>query len=133
MTIGLVGASMLGMAALGLWRPGFYLGFIGYSITDPSRAAFQLGELRAIYGGLFGVIGTFTVLSAIDPLVHRGRLMAMGWCWLGIGAGRLLGVMVDGNPGLRGWGLLGIELGAGVLVLLCTPEVDENVIGRDAG
>jgi hypothetical protein len=119
--IAAVGASMLGMALLGLTDPSFYLGFIGYSIADPAGTAFAMSEIRAIYGGLFAIIGAFTLLSAIDPLAHRSRLAVLAWCWLGIGGGRLLGVMLDGSPGPRGFGLLALELIAGALLLACVP------------
>jgi hypothetical protein len=110
---------MVGMA-VGLVNPGFILSFIGFSITDPAVAAYQLGEVRAVYGGLFGVIGIFTLLSAIDPVASRGRLVLLGWCWLGLAGGRFLGAVLDGSPGLRGWTFIAGELAAGILVLVCT-------------
>ncbi len=128
--IAVVGASMVGIAAAGLVNPRFMLSFIGFSLGDPTSAAFQLGEVRAIYGGLFGVIGVSTLLSAIDPVANRGRLVTLGWCWLGIAGGRLLGARADGAPGLRGWALLTFELVAGGLVFACTLMARTN--GRRA-
>ena len=122
--IAVVGASMVGMA-FGLVKPDLLLSFIGFSISDPGVAGYQLGEVRAVYGGLFLVIGVFTLLSAIDPVANRPRLVVLGWCWLGLGGGRLVGVLVDGDPGLRGWAFIVGELGAGALVLACTMPTND--------
>lgn len=119
--VAVVGASMMGMALAGLLNPGFYLEFIGFSTADPGRVAYQLGEVRSVYGGLFAAIGVFTLLSGVDPVQSRSRLVVLGWCWLGLAGGRLLGAILDGDPGRRGWALLVFELAAGAIVLFDTP------------
>jgi len=115
--VALVGALLVGMALGGLFNPGLVLWWLGLSIANSTAPAFPLGEVRAVYGGLFAVIGIFTMISAIDPAANRGRLVALGCCWLGLGGGRLLGAMVDGDPGLWGWAFIVLELGAGALVV----------------
>ena len=114
-----IGASLGGTAIVGLLNPLFVVRLAGFSLADPA-SPYQFSEVRAVYGGLFGVIGVFTMLSAIDPVASRGRLVALGWCWLGLAGGRLLGVMLDGNPGLQGWTFVAWEMAAGVLLLACT-------------
>lgn len=121
LVIALVGATLVGMSFSGLFQPGYIIGLIGFS---PERAPgpYQLAEVRAVYGGLFAVIGIFTMLSAVDPVAHRGRLVALGWCWLGLAGGRLLGAALDGPIGLQGWAFVLIEVVAGLAVLACTPS-----------
>jgi hypothetical protein len=72
--IAAMGAFMVGNA-VGLLDPALILGVTGLSIADPSAPAYQLGEIRAVYGGLFAVVGIFTLLSAIDPVASRSRLV----------------------------------------------------------
>jgi hypothetical protein len=118
LVIAAVGAFMVGNA-IGLVNPTFILRFIGFSLSQPA-AAYQLGEVRAVYGGLFAVVGVFTLLSAIDPVASASRLVLLAWCWLGLGGGRLLGAVLDGDPGPRGWMFIAVELVAGALLLACT-------------
>jgi hypothetical protein len=115
--IALVGALLVGIALGGLFNPGFMLWWLGLAIANSTAPAFPLGEIRAVYGGLFGVIGIFTMISAIDPAANRGRLVALGCCWLGLGGGRVLGAMLDGDPGFWGWAFIVVELVAGALVV----------------
>ena len=120
LVVAAVGAFMVGNA-IGLVDPGFILRFVGLAIaSDHSTPAYPLGEVRAVYGGLFAVVGVFTLLSAIDPAASRSRLVLLAWCWLGLGGGRLLGAVVDGDPGRRGWLFIAVELAAGALLLSCT-------------
>ena len=114
--IAAIGAFMVSNA-VGLVNPSFTLRFHGFSVADPSSAAYLFGEVRAVYGGLFAVIGVFTLLSAIDPVASRSRLVLLAWCWLGPGGGRLLGVFLDGDPGLQGWLFITHELAIGALLL----------------
>ena len=101
---------MLLLGAAGLVYPERVLGLIGFSVQNPSHAAAAMGEVRATYGGLFLVMGLAALLGALDPVAHRGRLRLIGLLWLGAGAGRLLGVYLDGNPGLPGWAAVIFEL-----------------------
>lgn len=119
LVIGAVGAFMVSNA-IGLVNPSFILRFHGFTVADPSAAAYQLGEVRAVYGGLLAVLGVFTLLSAIDPVASRSRLVVLAWCWLGPGLGRLLGAVLDGNPGPQGWAFITHELVIGALLLACT-------------
>ena len=115
--IALVGAILTGIGIVGLVDPSFIVWWFGYAIANPTTTAAVLGEVRAVYGGLFAVIGVFTMLSAIDPAAHRERLVALGCCWLGLAGGRALGAWLDGSPGVFGWGLLVLEVVAGGVVV----------------
>lgn len=105
-----VGGLTLVLGLLGLLYPDRMLGWLGFAVLSPSDAAGGLGEIRATYGGLFVVLGVLTLLAALDPPVHRDRLLLVGLLWLGVAGGRALGVVVDGNPGLFGWIYLGVEV-----------------------
>ena len=94
----------------GLLYPDRVMGMLGFAILNSANAAAVMGEVRATYGGLFVVLGVYTLLAAMDPAAHRSRLMFIGLLWLGACAGRLLGVNINGNPGLPGWGAAAFEL-----------------------
>ena len=94
----------------GLFYPDRVMGMLGFAILNTANSAAVMGEVRATYGGLFVVLGGYTLLSATDPAAHRSRLMFIGLLWLGVCAGRLLGINVNGNPGLPGWGAAAFEL-----------------------
>lgn len=90
--------------------------FLGYAI-DPSFAEnFVRGEVRAAYGGVFTVIGIFTLLSAPTPALHRGRLLLLACLWLGLGGGRLISAFIDGSPGGFGWFAMSFELVVGAVL-----------------
>jgi drug/metabolite transporter superfamily protein YnfA len=42
----------------------------GYAVDPGFSANFVLGEVRAAYGGVFTVIGIYTILAAMDPYPH---------------------------------------------------------------
>ena len=98
----------LGLA--GLLYPDRVMGILGFAILNSANTAAVMGEIRATYGGLFVVLGAYTLFSALDPPAQRSRLMFIGLLWLGACAGRLLGVNINGNPGLPGWVAAAFEL-----------------------
>ena len=100
---GVLGAITLVMGLGGLASPERTLSFVGFAPLIPTEPALAYGEARAVYGGLFAVLGAFTLWGAIDPAGKRAALLMAGLLWLGLCAGRLVGVSVDGNPGLFGW------------------------------
>jgi Domain of unknown function (DUF4345) len=109
---------LLGLAAL--VYPQRVIGFLGYAVMSPSDAAAVLGEVRATYGGLFAVMGLFTLIAAANPVANRSRLLFVGLLWLGACGGRLVGVFVDGNPGIFGWGALAFELVVGGALVIAS-------------
>jgi hypothetical protein len=109
----IAGIVITGLGIAGLLYPERVLGLLGLAYANPSHMASALGEVRATYGGLFVVMGCFTLFAALDPNAHRSRLLFVGLLWLGMCLGRLFGVYVDGNPGLPGWLAATFELVVG--------------------
>jgi hypothetical protein len=100
----IAGLVMLILGALALFYPEFVMAHVLGFDVDPSHTAnFVRGEVRAVYGGLFVVAGTATVLAAMDPAANRARILFVGLLWLGTCGGRLFGVFADGDPGVWGW------------------------------
>lgn len=124
---GVLGAITVVMGLAGLASPERTLAFVGFAPLTPSQPALALCEARAVYGGLFTVLGAFTLWGAIDPAGKRSALLMAGLLWLGLCAGRSLGISVDGNPGLFGWifvvceGTFGIALVWSALARLPIP------------
>jgi hypothetical protein len=108
-----VGLVIVILGAAGLFYPERVMGLLGFAVLNPSHAAGALGEIRATYGGLFLVMGAYTVLAAMDPAANRDRLLFVGLLWLSACAARLFGVYVDGNPGVPGWLSVVFELAMG--------------------
>lgn len=109
-TTGIIGIIILALGFFALVYPERAMGLLGFVTVNPSHLPATLGEVRATYGGIFVVMGIYTILAAMDPAAHRSRLLFIGLLWLGACAGRLFGVYVDGNPGLPGWGAAIFEL-----------------------
>src|SRR6185503_6064441 len=107
---------LMGLGAL--FYPERVMGMLGFMIVNASDAAAVLGEVRATYGGIFSVMGIAVLLAAMNPAGNRGRLVAIGLLWLGACGGRLLGVTVDGNPGIFGWLAVLFEAVMGSALLL---------------
>ncbi len=109
---------LLGCAAL--VYPDRVLGFLGFMVASPSQSAAALGEVRATYGGVFVVLGAYTLAATFNPAQHRSRLVLLALVWFGACAGRLFGVSIDGNPGLFGWVSVAFELVMGGLLALAS-------------
>jgi hypothetical protein len=99
------GVTMVILGALALFYPQMVMErVLGYAVDQAhSSANFVHGEVRAAYGGLFLVMGIYTLMAALDPAANRARILFVGMLWLGACAGRLFGVFVDGSPGTWGW------------------------------
>ncbi len=99
-----LGAIIFALGLVALMFPQFAMErILGFAVAPSHAENAVLGEVRATYGGLFVVMGLFTLLAALDPHQHRSRLQMIGFLWLGASLGRLTGAYVDGNPGLTGW------------------------------
>ena len=109
-TAAVVGVITLGLGLAGLLYPARVMGLLGFTVLNASQAAAVLGEVRATYGGLFVVLGVYTLAAAMRPSMPRAPLLLIGLLWLGACAGRLLGASLDGNPGLFGWLFMTVEL-----------------------
>lgn len=100
---GVLGAITVLIGIVALVSPERTLSFVGFAPLVPTEPALAYGEARAVYGGLFSVLGAFTLWGAIDPPGKRAALLMSGLLWLGLCTGRLLSVWIDGNPGVFGW------------------------------
>lgn len=112
-----VGTLTLLFGIAGLFYPAIVMSFANLSPVTESMRASALGEIRAIYGGTFTVLGAFTLRCATNPGLHRGMLLMIAVVWLGIFGGRMVGVVIDGNPGLIAWVGGTLEVLAGGLLL----------------
>ena len=108
---------LLGMAAL--LEPEMVMErVLGFAVDPKSTENFVHGEVRAAYGGIFTVVGVFTVMAAMNPYLHRSRILMVGMIWLGACGGRVFGAFSDGTPGAFGWASAVLEgiVGAALLV-----------------
>jgi hypothetical protein len=90
---------------------------VGFAVDPAFSENFVRGEVRAVYGGLFTVLGVATLLSAMNVAQQRARILLIGYLWLGLCGGRLLGAMLEGSPGLLGWLSVAFELVIGGLLV----------------
>jgi Domain of unknown function (DUF4345) len=90
---------------------------VGFAVDPAFSENFVRGEVRAVYGGMFTVLGVATLLAAMDVYAQRARVLLIGFLWLGLCGGRLIGVAVEGSPGLLGWFSVAFELIIGGLLV----------------
>ena len=100
---GTLGAVTVIMGVVGLALPDLVMAIGEFAPLTPTQPVGALCEARAVYGGFFTVLGAFTLWGAIDPPGNRSTLLMAGFLWLGLCAGRGLGIAIDGSPGLMGW------------------------------
>ena len=100
---GALGAITFALGLGGIVTPDRVMALVGFAPSTEANRAIALGEVRAVYGGLFTVLGAFTLWGAIDPAGKRSALLMAGLLWLGLCVGRSIGISVDGNPGVFGW------------------------------
>ena len=103
-----VGLLTLALGCAGLFDPRTVMGFVGFDTASASYDAAVLSEVRAVYGGLFAVIGIYTLLAAPSPGNHRPTLLFISLMWL------------DGYPGAKGVVSAGLELAMGVGLLIAS-------------
>jgi hypothetical protein len=129
-TTTIIGVIILALGLFGLVYPERVMGLLGFMAVNSAHLPATLGEVRATYGGIFVVMGIYTILGAMDPPAHRSRLLFIALLWLGACAGRLFGVYVDGNPGLPGWGAALFELVIGGALLAVAQSAPPAIVER---
>jgi len=94
-----IGVLTVALGLAGLIYPLHVMDWVGFSplMTKPNAGTV---EARAVYGGLFLVLGVFTLWAATSPRRHRGELLLIACLWLGMFGGRMVGVSIEGSPGL---------------------------------
>ena len=100
---GVLGAITFVMGLGGLASPDRVMALVGFAPSTEANRALALCETSAVYGGLFAVLGAFTVWGAIDPAGKRAALLMAGLLWLGLCVGRAIAISRYGNPGIFGW------------------------------
>jgi peptidoglycan/LPS O-acetylase OafA/YrhL len=100
---GVLGAITLVLGLLALATPDRTMAMVGFAPSTEANRVLALCEIRAVYGGLFAVLGGFTLWGAIDPAGKRAAVLMAGMLWLGLCVGRSIGISIDGNPGVFGW------------------------------
>jgi hypothetical protein len=94
-----IGVLTVAFGLAGLIYPLHVMDWVGFSplMTKPNAGTV---EARAVYGGLFLVLGVFTLWAATSPRGHRSELLLIACLWLGLFGGRMVGVSIEGSPGL---------------------------------
>jgi hypothetical protein len=126
-----IGVITLALGAYGISYPDRVLGWVGLDLISTNRAA-GLVEARAIYGGLFLVLGAFTLWGSLSPRAHRPQLLLIACIWLGIFGARMVGVSIDGNPGVLNTVGAVFEAVVGVLLLAAPYLVPGEGAGDEA-
>jgi hypothetical protein len=130
--VAIVGAVTVLLGLGGLLYPESVMSLAGFWYQNPPNVPATRGEVRAVYGGMLIVVGAFTLLAVANPRAHAGKLVLLGLLWAGAGAGRLFGVLVDGNPGLLGWFFVVVELGGGSALLYASQAAEAGPIEPSA-
>lgn len=105
------GFALMGLAAVA--RPESILAYVGTrSLTRDGR-----NEVRAVYGGFGLAIAALLCATRYSAAIRTGAVLAVAVALLGMAAGRLLSILIDGAPGRWPWVFLGVEA-AGAAALL---------------
>ncbi len=131
-TTTVIGVLTTVMGVLALTYPELVMRHVlGFTVDPAYTANFVRGEVRAAYGGIFTVMGVYTVLAAMDPATNRGRILMIGLMWVGACVGRLYGVVVDGTPGAWGWVSAAFEaVMGGMLIAVSQMTPEAPVVAR---
>jgi hypothetical protein len=120
MIVAVIGAVTTLLGVGGLVSPEFVMHrVVGFTVDPAFAENFVHGEVRAVYGGLFTVMGLQTLWGAMDLPVRRHRVLLLGTLWLGLCAGRLLGIAVTDGPGALGWLSVAFEAVIGGALSAC--------------
>jgi Domain of unknown function (DUF4345) len=130
----IVGALTVILGVTALVYPGLIMQkVLGFAVDPGATENFVRGEVRAAYGGMFTVVGVYTVLAAMDPYLHRGRILFLAMLWLGACGGRLFGAVADGSPGLFGWLSAAFELVVGLALVVAAQTAEPPASASYAG
>ena len=90
----LTGLITLGFGAAFLLVPAAMMEFVELDLTTPSA----LTEIRAIYGGFQIGLGTFLLICASNPTLFAPACLTGCLVLGGAALGRMVGMVVDGDP-----------------------------------
>ena len=114
---GVLGAITLALGIGGLVSPDRVMAFVGFRSSTEANQVLALTEARAVYGGMFAMLGALTLWGAIDPGGKRAWLLMAALLWLGLFGGRAVGISIDGDPGVFGWFAVVFEGAFGIALL----------------
>lgn len=121
----IIGVITLFLGGYGISQPREVLQWVGLDLLTTNPQA-GLAEARAVYGGLFLVLGIFTLWAATSPRRHHAVLVLIGCLWLGLFAGRMTSVTIEGNAGLLNTIAAVFEAIIGALLLAAPYLVDRE-------
>ena len=109
--LGLIGLVFVGLGAFNLFFP--IKGIEGYEIhiTEVS----SLNEIRANYGGMHLLLGMFFAFGGFNARFRESALLIAALFTGGLVLGRVVSLMLDGNPNQMVWLFLFLE-GLGCVV-----------------
>ena len=102
------------MGVVTLVRPEIVLSNLGAS----DAAASARNEIRAVYGGFGLAMAGLIAYAIVAPSIRKGVLITVGVALLGMAAGRIVSLFVDGNPGGRPLFFFAVELVLGLALVL---------------
>ena len=112
-TVLFIAAAFALMGLMAIARPESILAYFGTrSLTRDGR-----NEVRAVYGGFGLAIAALLCASLLHPAIRAGAVLAVAVALLGMAAGRLLSVLIDGAPGRWPWIFMAVELGGAAALL----------------
>ena len=113
------GLAMLFVGCTGLGAPRELLAPLAIPLDGPGAH----NEIRAAYGGMHAGLGLFLLVTALQPALRRVGLWLTLCVLGGLVAGRLVSLVVDGDPGRYPLGLLAVEsTGAVASLALLVPR-----------
>ena len=105
--------------------------FIVYGLmclANPSVVADQTGmqlatgvataEARAMYGGLQTSVGLLALLGLMRPGLQPAVLLALVFVFFGLASGRMVGILVDPDPGVYNFAAFVFEALFGLLAMM---------------
>lgn len=119
--------------------------FIGYGLmclVSPAVVADQTGmqlatgvastEVRAMYGGLQTAIGLLALAGLLRPGLQASVLLTLVFLYFGLASGRMLGIVVDAEPGSYNLGAVAFESLFGVISLVLLTRASSTAAGARA-
>ncbi len=96
--------------------------FVGYGLVclaSPAVVADQTGmqlatgvartEVRAMYGGLQTAVGLLALAGAMRPALQPTVLLTFVFLFFGLASGRIVGILVDPDPGFYNFSAAAFE------------------------
>lgn len=96
-----IGLFTCAFGLIALVYPQRVLHLAGFAVAPTASVAQVTGEVRALYGGLFLVMGSWILFAVLREA--RLLLFATGTMFLGAALARITGAYLEGSPDIWGW------------------------------